>query len=232
MAPMTRTVVETAVEDGVTLELARREEDDAWEVSAGGVPSFSSGDGDFESALAELAIEPLRGRDDICVLIAGLGMGPAVRAALQQPGVTRVDVVEHSAAVIDWEARHFSSRNGGATSDPRVRIHRGELVSFLRAPRVPELPEEGWYALLLDVDEYPERLTHPGNAMLYVDDGLRVLEHGLRPGGVLGLWTTRRDDELGRRLHGRFQAVSRVTVPATSGLRYVYRGRRVPRSSS
>jgi hypothetical protein len=54
----------------------------------------------------------------------------------------------------------------------------------------------------------------------------------MRGGGVLGVWTTQRDDELNTRMHRRLQNVSRVAVPASDGLRYIYRGRRGARRSN
>lgn len=227
---MTRTVVESVVEEGVTVELAQR--DEAWEISAGGQTVMASDVRGIEVPLAELAIEPWRGRDDISVLVAGLGMGHLLRAALDQPGVSRADVVEVSPALIDWGARCFGTLNGAATVDPRVHVHRSELVAFLRAPRAPELPPDGWFVILLDVDRFPAHLDRPGNAFLYGDEGLALLEGALRPGGVLGLWTTQRDDDLIKRLSRRLQSVSRVTVPGNDGMCYVYRGRRIPRRAN
>src|SRR2546430_2655608 len=55
-----------------------------------------------ERELATLALAPLGQRNDVTVLVAGLGMGHTLRAVLDTVGVVRVDVVEVSDAVIEW----------------------------------------------------------------------------------------------------------------------------------
>src|SRR5258706_1754867 len=108
-------LVERQVEaSGATLELQRRGE--ALDVVLDGRRVVSSDVRRSEQSLIELAAAPLRGRDDVTMVVAGLGIGFTVRAALDAPGVkvVRVDVVEQSQAMIDWEARHFAALNGDA----------------------------------------------------------------------------------------------------------------------
>jgi spermidine synthase len=214
--------VVTALEDGTRVELAR--EDGELELAIDGHVVATSRSPGVAETLAELAVGPWAGRDDVSVLLAGLGLGHTLRALLARPGVVRVDVVEVSPAVI------ASSPDGAG--DPRVRVHQGELTAFAAGPRLPDEPADGWFVAVLDVDEYPTWVARPGNRALYTDEGIRLLEGALRPGGVLAIWTTERDDALQKRLHAKLQQVSRVTVPVDDGLRYVYRGRRAPRRAS
>lgn len=220
--------VAAVVEDGYRMELATGE---VVELSIDGHVVASSRTTGLAQPLAEMALSPLAGRDDISVLLAGLGMGQTLRALLDRPGVTRVDVVEVSQAVLDWDTAAFRALNGEATADPRVHLHRGELSAFLAATRIPDEPADGWFALVLDIDEYPSWVARPGNRSLY-SERLDLLESGLRPGGVLAIWTSERDDALQKRMHGRLQQVNRVTIPVDDSLRYVYRGRRAPRRAS
>src|SRR6266571_485734 len=99
-------VVESRVEDGRKLELLQR--GDAWEVRVDGRTAFASDARRSEQSLAELALGPWHGRDDISVLLGGLAMGYALRAVLATYGVCQVDVVEVSPAVIEWEEKYFS----------------------------------------------------------------------------------------------------------------------------
>jgi spermidine synthase len=218
-------------EGGATVELYRRGE--AYEVVLDGRRVVSSDVRRSERSLVELALAPLRGRDDIGVCLGGLGMGFTLRALLDAPGVARVDVVEASAAIVDWEARFFAGLNGDAMKDPRVKLHRMELGTLLKQLRLssgPDLPPEGWFAIVLDMDEGPAKLTRPANAVHYTDEGLVHLEEALRPGGVLALWSPTRETELVRRMHARLQNVAEIAVPVDVGeqssLDYVYRGRR------
>lgn len=229
---MASELLDRRVEEGGTpVELHRRGE--AYEVYLDGRRVIASDVRRSERSLVELAMAPLRGRDDISILLAGLGMGFALRAGLDAPGVKRVDVVESSAAIVDWEAQYFAGLNGDAMKDPRVKLHRQDLASFVKAVRlnaVQDAPPDGWFAVILDVDDGPAAPQRPGNQAFYSDEGLERLEAVLRSGGVLALWSPQREPELIQRLSARFQNIAEVAVPVDlegqSGLDYIYRGRR------
>jgi spermidine synthase len=224
-------LLDTKVEDGVTLELHRRGEH--YEVRVDGRPMVASDQRRAEQPLVELALAPLRQRDDLVVLVAGLGMGYTVRQVLNTPGVQRVDVVEASPAMIEWEKRYFAQLSGDVLNDPRVKLHPAEFGAFSKSFRLgaqQNVPPEGWFAIVLDVDQGPSSLVRPANLKFYEDAGLENLEQLLRPGGVLALWSTQRETELMRRLAARLQNVAEVATPVelgdTMNLDYVYRGRR------
>jgi spermidine synthase len=226
-----RKLVDRRLEGDLVLELFRRET--AWDVDIDGRRAMSTDRRGSERSLVELTLAPWQGRDDISVLLGGLGMGFTLRAVLDTPGVSRVDVVEISPAILSWEASYFAELNQGAARDPRVTIHQAELAAFL-APGTASLPVPGgWFACILDLDEWPTLVSLPGNRALYEQAGLELLESALRPGGVLGLWTSQRDDRLLERLTSRLTSVTKVAVPVeldgAARLDFVYRGRRGPR---
>lgn len=233
-------VLETAKgPDGETLELHR---------SGGGFQVVKEGRVVLDSAirrsereLVNVGLVPLRDRQDITVLLAGLGMGYLLSAVLESTRVARVDVVEHTPAFIDWNRTHFAALHRDAPLlDPRVFVHAMDLGQYLRALRYQTLPEVklesgGYLAVLLDIDDGPSQLSRPRNAGFYTDDGLQDLEEALRPGGVLVLWSGQRELELLERLKGRYQNIAEVVVPvdvpASTGLDYIYRARRRPNPS-
>jgi spermidine synthase len=227
-------VVDTRVEGTATVELLRRGE--AFEVRVDGRSVMRSDQRRAEQSLVELTLAPLGQRDDVTVLLAGLGMGFTLRALLDTPMVKRVDVVEASRAIIEWEARHFAGLNGDVLKDARVKLHPTDLAAFLKAVRLgaEPLPEgHGWLALLVDLDEGPGQVWRAGNESFYDDEGIERLEAALRPGGVLCTWSEKREPELLKRLHARLQNVAEVAVPVdvADGLDYVYRARRPPNPS-
>jgi spermidine synthase len=216
-------------DDGVTVELFRR--GNQYEVWREGKRVIASDVRRSEQSLAELAVGPLRGRDDVSLLVAGLGMGFLLRAALDAPGcrVIRVDVVERSQAIIDWNAQHFAQINQDAAKDGRVKMHHADLGGFLKQMRfAPDF--DGWFAIILDMDQGPSSLWRPENAGFYEEDGIARLEGALRPGGVLAMWSAQRELDLFKRMHARLQNVAEMAVPVEiegqSTLDYIYRGRR------
>jgi SAM-dependent methyltransferase len=229
---MSQDSIDKRLEDERTLELVRRGE--ALDVLVDGRRVMRSDQRRAEKQLVELTLAPLGQRDDVTVLLAGLGMGFTLRALLDYPAVKRVDVVEASRAVVEWEARHFAGMNGDVLKDPRVKLHAIDLAGFLKAVRLGAEPApdgKGWLALVLDVDEGPQLLSRNGNDHWYGDEGIEQLEGALRPGGVLCTWSASREPELVRRLHSRLQNVAEIAVPVEydgANLDYVYRGRRPP----
>lgn len=228
MGVVTRELIDRREEQGQVVELYRR--DAAFELvfpsSGRTVASDVRGS---EKQLAELALAPMRDRDDITVLLAGLGMGFLLRHLLDYRGVKRVDVVERSPAIIQWEAQHFGVLNGEATRDPRVRVHQADLATFMREHSLGtrDVLKEGWLAIVLDIDEGPSLATDPDNAKLYSEAGIARFEPLLRGGAVLAVWSKTRETDFLKRINGPLQNVAEIVVPTDAGnLDYVYRGRR------
>lgn len=234
------TVLETAQgPDGETLELRRVR--DGFVIAANGRVIIDSALRRSERELVNVGMVPLRDRQDITVLLAGLGMGHVLAALLESPRVIRVDVVEHSAAIIEWNRSHLMTiHKEPPLSDPRVHVHNMGLSQYLRALRYKSLPDvklegEGYLSVILDLDEGPSQLLRQKNADLYSEDGLQDLEEALRPGGVLALWSAQRETDLMERLKARYQNIAEIVVPVdvpgSIGLDYIYRARRRPPAS-
>src|SRR5262249_22138675 len=119
--------IERRMEGNLLYELIRKGE--GYEVRADGRKLFTT-DARGEAGLADLAIAPWEGRDDVTVLLAGLGAGRTLRALLDRPGVLKIDVVEYSQTVVDWHNKYFADLAGRPTEDARVAIHVAELGAF------------------------------------------------------------------------------------------------------
>jgi spermidine synthase len=226
-------VIEARTEAGSRYELCRSGPD--WQIVVDGRLAMSPGGPRLEQAIVELAVAPWGTRDDLTVLLAGLGMGFLLRALLDRPQVRHVNVLEHSAAVVEWAEGPLAGLNGGALADRRVRRIQRELFDYLREPDpATGARPTGAAILVLDTDDWPVSLSRPENVDFYHEDGLVLLETALRPGGVFITHAARRDDELDARIRARFQSVARVGVPVDvageSRVQYVYRGRRATAS--
>jgi len=152
-----------------------------------------------EQALATIACEKIRGRKRPnkrpSVLIGGLGMGFTLRAALTVLGPqAHITVAELVPAVVAWARGPMAKLSGDSLSDPRVRIHEGDVGDLIRSGR------SDYNAILLDVDNGPHGMTRKANEGLYDLKGLRAAHTALRPGGVLAVWSSGPDAKFTARL--------------------------------
>jgi len=148
-----------------------------------------------EDALAELTCKPLAKRKRPKVLIGGLGMGYTLGAALEHLGPqAHVVVAELVPAVIKWNRTHLADLAGRPLEDSRVTVRQGDVAAIIRENK------NAYDAILLDVDNGPEGLTHEGNDQLYSLKGLEESKQALRPGGVLAVWSAQPDKKFTKRL--------------------------------
>ncbi|MDQ3246341.1 MAG: spermidine synthase [Pseudomonadota bacterium] len=164
-----------------------------------------------EESLAELTCARLRGRNAPKLLIGGYGMGFTLRAALRVlPADASVVVAELVPEIIAWARGPMAALTSNCLDDPRVRIDERDVAALIAEAR-------GTYdAILLDVDNGPDGLTHPGNERLYSIQGLAAAKAALSARGLLAIWSAAPDTAFTRRLiQSRFD-VEEVTVRARS----------------
>ena len=162
-----------------------------------------------EEELARIACERLKGRQRPAALIGGLGMGFTLRAALAELGPdASVTVAELIPAVIDWAKGPLAHIYGDSLVDPRVTVAEADVTDLIvRSDRA-------WDAILLDVDNGPEGLSVAANNRLYDSAGLAAAKRALRPGGILGIWSSDGDPRFTRRLERAGFAVQEVRARA------------------
>jgi spermidine synthase len=170
-----------------------------------------------EDALAELACKRLANRSTPRILIGGLGMGFTLRSALDHLNNTaEVIVAELVPAVVKWNRTHLAELAGSPLDDPRVQIHESDVGLLIKKETT------AYDAILLDVDNGPDALTHAGNDRLYTHGGLAAAKKALRPSGILGVWSAEPDKSFTKRLRGSGFKVEEITVRArgTKGRRH------------
>lgn len=102
--------------------------------------------------------------------------------------------------------------------DDRVFLIEDDVAMLIDAA------EEGYDAILLDVDNGPDGLTRRINDRLYSRDGLRSAMRALKPHGILAIWSAEPDYNFVERLHQADFDVSEVRVRERSngrGARHV-----------
>lgn len=145
--------------------------------------------GETELAVRGLAATPGEG---LRVVVGGLGLGHTARAALDDPRVAEVEVVEAMAAVIDWHRQGLVPLGAGLAADPRCRLVEDDF--FARFARADAYAGGSLDAVLLDIDHSPRNLLSEAHAAFYEAEGLARLARFLKPGGVFALWSDEAPD--------------------------------------
>ena len=183
------------------------------ELIINGTFAMDSTDTSTERLLAELALPTGRGHR---VLIGGLGLGYTVTAVLTKD-VDVIDVVEIEQSLIDWAYQGVTATLGAAVSDPRIRLHAGDIRLVLEGRY--DRPVGPWDAIVLDVDNGPDFLIHEKNSALYTKAGLTAAYAQLAPGGTLTIWCQRHAPPL-------FDALQRTGGSTQEHVIDVFRGQR------
>jgi len=181
LGPGGREIIESARDENGEIVLARR--DGVLELIVDGVFAMDTVHTSSEQALAALALARLRGRG-LRVLVGGLGLGFTTATLLADSRVGHVDVVELHPALVDWVRRGLVPHARGLLDDPRLSVRVADVLDV-----VPSLPRGDLDAVLLDVDNGPGFLTHPGNTAVYSPPFLVAAARALVRGGVLGVWS-------------------------------------------
>ena len=142
-----------------------------------------------EVALSRRGLERVIG-PDLDVIVGGLGLGYTAVAALEDPRVRTLTVIEALDEVISWHRRALLPDAIGLADDPRVELRRADFFACVQGEGFdPAVPGRRYHAVLLDIDHSPEHLLHPSHAAFYSAHGLHRLRDLLHPGGIFGLWS-------------------------------------------
>jgi spermidine synthase len=183
------------------------------ELIINGVFAMDSSETSTESLLAELALPSGHAHR---ILVGGLGLGYTV-AAISAHNVDAIDVVEIEPSLIDWSRRGITTTLRAAASDPRIRLHAGDIRHVLEG--VNDEPVGPWDAVVLDVDNGPDFLIFDENRELYTDAGLLAAYDQLAPGGSLAIWCQRPAPPLLATLHRIAPSVAEHIIEVSRGQR-------------
>lgn len=170
-----------------------------------------------EDALARLACTHVADRKNPRVLVGGLGMGFTLGVALENlDDKAEVVVAELVPAVVKWNRTHLADLAGRPLEDPRVVVRESDVWLVITEKA------DNYDAIMLDVDNGPDGLTHKGNDRLYSRGGIAAVKKALRPGGILAVWSAEPDRSFTKRLRGAGFKVDEVSVRArtTKGRRH------------
>lgn len=184
---MNRWVTLAAVDipnNGGTLSLARRDAEFSIRLSGIRGELMNSRVHGSEEALAELGCARLQAAPGARILVGGMGMGFTLAAALAAvPACAVVTVAELIPEVVEWNRGPLGECAGRPLQDSRARVHLGDVAKLIAGSH------DAFDAILLDVDNGPEGLTHDDNRWLYSAAGLKALYRALGAAGTLAVWS-------------------------------------------
>lgn len=170
---------------------------DVFEVKLGESFLMSSLFHEAEWQLAKLGLAAVDGQA-LDVVVGGLGLGYTAAAALEDPRVRSLAVVEFLEPVIDWHRRGLVPLGATLCADARCRFVSADFFALSRDVARsfdPAEPDKLHDAILLDIDHTPTNVLRQTNRRFYTEDGLRELAMHLRPGGVFALWADGRPED-------------------------------------
>ena len=170
--------------DGGELRLLRRGSEFSIRIAGTTGDLMNSRTHGSEDALGALACARCRTLESAKVLIGGLGMGFTLAAALDVlPQDATVVVAELVPGVVKWNREVLGICAGDPLSDKRVEVTISDVSHLINRA------SDEYDAILLDVDNGSEGLTHSENDDLYSLLGLEAAYHALRASGVLAVWS-------------------------------------------
>lgn len=165
-----------------------------------------------EQVLAQLGCAHINNSDQAQVLVGGLGMGYTLAAALQAVNSnSQVTVAELIPEVVTWNQGPLGECAGNPLQDSRSKVYVGDVAELLKGQ------QQAYDAILLDVDNGPEGLTHSDNNWIYSTAGLDAIYNSLRPEGMAAIWSAGPDSLFVIRLKKAGFKVEVRTVRARPG---------------
>lgn len=191
-------------------EVILREGPAGYEIIVDGQFLMSSASGNSSVALVESGLAKLAGRDNLKVLIGGLGLGFSLKAALADSAVAEVTVVELEARIIEWHRRDLLG-TAMLLNDPRTRVLEQDFLQFMNKCEVR------FDLIAMDIDNGPDWLSHEANSQLYSQNSLQRLNMMLKPRGVLTIWSAAPSLQLKQGLEQIFGNVEEVKAVDHNG---------------
>lgn len=157
-------------------------ERDIYEVKLGEDFLMTSLFHEAESQLAKLGLAASKA-ETLDVVVGGLGLGYTAVAALEDPRVASLVVVEYLEGVMEWHQTGLVPLGKTLVDDPRCRLMQADFFALMRLA-----PTRTYAAILLDIDHTPTNVLHQTNTHFYTEEGLAEMARHLKPNGVFAMW--------------------------------------------
>lgn len=166
---------------------------EVFEVKLGDEFLMSSLFTEAEKELASLGLADFK--DELDVVVGGLGLGYTAAEALKNKHVKQLLVIDAFPEVIDWHQQQLVPMGKVLSEDSRCRMMKGDF--FEMAGTAFDVFNKGrqFDAVLLDIDHSPKHYLDPKNESFYSRKGLTSLCRQIKDRGVFALWSDDPADE-------------------------------------
>ena len=147
-----------------------------------------------EIQLARLGLAALKDnnhKQNLDIIVGGLGLGYTAVAVLEEPSVRSLRVIDVMAPVIDWHQRSLVPLGETLSSDPRCTLVHADFFELATSSAGfdPVDSNRLVHAVLLDIDHSPSHWLNSGNSTFYTEDAIVKMAKKIHPGGIFGLWS-------------------------------------------
>jgi spermidine synthase len=166
-----------------------------YEVKLGDEFLMSSLFTESEIQLAKLGLAALKEtnyKNDLDIVVGGLGLGYTAVAVLEDSSVRSLKVIEVMEPVIGWHRKGLVPLGKELTSDPRCTLVHADFFEVAISDNTgfdKDNPDKLVHAILLDIDHSPSHWLNEGNSTFYTEQSLSKLADKLHPGGIFGVWS-------------------------------------------
>ena len=164
---------------------------DIYEVKLGDEFLMSSMFVEAEEALSTLGLAAVKG-EQLDIVVGGLGLGYTAVAALKDPRVKEMLVVDALETVIGWHQDELVPLGKILNADSRNRYVLGSFFDLATDPATsfnPSIKGATFDAILLDIDHSPTEFLNAANASFYTRKSLALMAEQLKPEGVFAMWS-------------------------------------------
>jgi len=148
------------------------------------------------SKLGLAALKQTQHKDELDIIVGGLGLGYTAVATLEDSAVNSLKVIEVMKPVIEWHQRGLVPLGKELTDDPRCTFVNADFFAIATS-NSNSFDDDGKlvHAVLLDIDHSPTHWLNEGNSSFYTEDSLNKLANKILTGGIFGLWSNDPPDE-------------------------------------
>ncbi|MBL1141570.1 MAG: spermidine synthase [Proteobacteria bacterium] len=148
------------------------------------------------SKLGLAALKQGQYKNDLDIIVGGLGLGYTAVAALEDNAIRSLKVIEVMKPVIDWHQKELVPLGNILNSDSRCTLVNADFFAVATSDNKGfDETNRQVHAVLLDIDHSPTHWLNEGNSSFYSEQNLNKLSNKILPGGIFALWSNDPPDE-------------------------------------